>query len=86
MKSLASGGGSLGRVNIEEVWEAIITGDAAQLAHLLKAAPQEVVALMGAEGQTPLHLACDVSDGLECVKLLVENGANVHQQDSAQRK
>jgi len=81
----AVGGGSQRGLNIEEVWDAIITGDSAHLAHLLKPAPQELVGLVGAEGQTPLHLACDVSDGLECVKLLVENGADIHQQDNAQR-
>ena len=38
---------------------------------------------VGAEGQTPLHLACDVSvEGEECVQLLLGNGADVHAQDA----
>ena len=37
---------------------------------------------VGAEGQTILHLACDVNiEDCECVKLLVKHGADVHAQD-----
>ena len=41
---------------------------------------------VGAEGQTPLHLACDINgDGTECIKLLCEHGASVHAEDAVQR-
>ena len=38
------------------------------------------------EGQTPLHLACDVNgDGTTCVKVLCAAGANVNAEDAVQR-
>ena len=41
---------------------------------------------MGHEGQTALHLACDVNiEDEACVKLLVSNGAGVHAQDTSLR-
>lgn len=72
----------------EDVWEAIIHGDHERLLALLQKVPctsRSLIELVGSEGQTPLHLACDVVDGEECVRVLVSHGAKVDAEDSAQR-
>jgi len=71
------------------MWDAIVHGDVARLESACRAAGSSATALVnqvGAEGQTPLHLACDINgDGSGCVKVLCRYGANVHAEDAAQR-
>ena len=48
----------------EAVWDTIIAGDSAALRQQLEAHGPAIVGIVGAEGQTALHLACDVADGV----------------------
>ena len=69
----------------DDLWDAIISGNANAAKTLLEETPK-LVHHVAAEGQTALHLACDVNvEGHECVQLLVERNADVHVQDARLR-
>ena len=71
----------------DDLWDGIIAGDLKAVMMIVESSPG-LIATVGAEDQTPLHLACDVAardEGDECIVYLVQKGADVHAQDTSLR-
>ena len=74
-----------GPPSAEDLWDAIISGDVPAVTSIVEL-DKRLIGVVGAEDQTPLHLACDIhADGDECVKILVQRGADVHAEDALLR-
>lgn len=76
-----------GEYSADDLWDGIISGDVDAVTSIVEC-HRELIGTVGAEGQTPLHLACDVAakdEGDACVQLLVQRGADVHAQDTSLR-